>query len=116
MADKSTEGNGSKDVRISIPEWLAVIGKQSPLALVLLVILYIFRLDGREALHDFGAQQKEARGEFTKTISEARVDFLRALDKLETQSKDRTDKLIQSFDELKRILEKRDKKKDGEKN
>ena len=76
-----------KSISISVPSWLAGIGKQSPLALVLLVILYFFRMDF-----------KEMQGNNLQHDTDRNTAFVNALDRIDKAADMRTEKIIQSHD------------------
>jgi hypothetical protein len=83
-SDPPTNGN-SKVIKLAIPSWLASVATQSPTVALLLLILWLFRSDGIDALH-----------QFTQINIQQRQEFIRSLEKLEQTGNDRADALLQA--------------------
>lgn len=108
-SDDDSNDNGG--LKVALPNWAArAIQKlidQGPLVMVLVAMLWIFRIDGLDTIAKFQAQSTDQR-----------KDYLAALDKIELANKERTerliatrekevDRMIQSFDRLAESLRKK---------
>lgn len=110
-APESSKKDVDTTIQFTMPAWLSAIGRQSPLAMVLLVILYFFRVDGLKTIDMFTAHNNNQKTEFLQTLYKLEEGNERRADRIIKSREAEVDRLIKTMDKLSEAIDSSGRKK-----